>query len=132
MSAEGGASSSRILVVEHDEEMALLLGDLLGGAGYEVVTAATLRQAVELLRSRSVPGLLVVDMGSPCASPVLRALKSMPAARPRCIFLTSLGDRAPTLGAAEAGDGACVVKPFAVDRFLQEVTRSLSVPASIS
>lgn len=55
----------RILVVDDDPVIVRLVKDKLEGAGYEVFTANSGRQALDVLAQRGMPHLAVVDVNMP-------------------------------------------------------------------
>jgi len=65
-SAYGGAGAQppRILIVDDDPNLLVVLADQLRNDGYDIVTARDGREALRLLRS-SWPDLLIVDMMMP-------------------------------------------------------------------
>jgi DNA-binding response OmpR family regulator len=58
-------TQQRILVVDDDPAILRLLGDKLENSGYEVLTAAGGKQALEILSRRGLPHLAIVDINMP-------------------------------------------------------------------
>ncbi|MDA3925976.1 MAG: response regulator [Kiritimatiellae bacterium] len=121
MSAEKQAV--RILVVDDDSDVRLLLGGRLRRNGYEVVAAEDGESAVQIVRQEN-PALILLDLGLPKMDgfDVCRMLKADPATRRIPIIVLSAKsqqtdrDRASALGA----DGY-MAKPFDPGVLLEEI-----------
>jgi DNA-binding response OmpR family regulator len=57
--------SQRILAVDDDPAVLRLVSDKLNRAGFEVLTAASAQQALEVIASRGLPHLAIVDINMP-------------------------------------------------------------------
>ncbi len=55
----------RVLVVDDEEDVRTIVSRLVGARGYEVITAETGKQAVDLLASGTKPDLVVLDVRMP-------------------------------------------------------------------
>jgi CheY-like chemotaxis protein len=102
---------------------------LLRGAGYAVMTVANGREALDYLRNRTAPRLLLVDMAAPdhggwnflhwrAQSPHVTAIPVLVLTPVR----SANGEWATTLGACN-----CLHKPVAADVLLAEVRRCLQL-----
>jgi DNA-binding response OmpR family regulator len=68
-----------VLVVDDDDDHNLVMALSLGALGYEVLTATTLANAREIVRTRSVDALLSdLDLGEATAADLLRSLGTRP------------------------------------------------------
>lgn len=57
--------AQRILIIDDDPAILRLVKDKLEGAGYDVFTAASGQQALELIARRGMPHLAIVDVNMP-------------------------------------------------------------------
>ena len=111
--------SSKVLLVEDDDELRDIVGDILEASGYDVVPGGNGKQAIEYLNSGGeCPSVIVLDLMMPILSgwECLRAIKQddrlslIPV-----IVLTALRrDRLP-------GAAAILKKPFSVADLLDAV-----------
>ena len=130
--------SGRILVVEDDRDVRLLLRLLLEDQGFTVVEAATGPQALEQFRS-SQPSLVLLDVRLPGMSGFevgreLRAKTDVP-----IIMVTAQDDSHDIVAGLEAGADDYVTKPFndkellaRVRAQLRRATRSVRSAASVT
>lgn len=105
-------SRKRILVVDDEEDVQILIRRILADAGYEVDSAGDGEQALERIEERR-PDLVVLDLMMPGLDGwgVLEALRKRPDPPP-VVVVTALADyRAFTRGVRE-GAAAYVCKPF--------------------
>jgi DNA-binding NtrC family response regulator len=115
-----------ILVVEDDDAIAALLFDVLGAAGYRVLTAGTAEDALRILRSFRIQLLITdalrheigADRWSPL-DPILAAAGDAP------IILCSAYDPQDYADYATRGCAAFLAKPFDVDALLALVASLL-------
>jgi diguanylate cyclase (GGDEF)-like protein len=95
VAALGQSASASILLVDDDETTRLLIGSVLGDAGYQVLEAANGAEALELMHSRHVD-CIVTDITMPVMDgyDLCTAVRNDPAhARVQILFLTGLNDR---------------------------------------
>ncbi len=114
----------RILVVEDEALIAMLLEDLLGGLGCKVVgPAANVTQALELAaRERPDAAVLDVNLGKEQVFPVADALQK---AGIPFVFITGYG-QAGLIG-AHSGH-ATIKKPIDCATFASELAAGLTAP----
>jgi two-component system, OmpR family, phosphate regulon response regulator PhoB len=106
--------ADRILVVDDEPDLLELVRINLRQAGYEVETAETGREALELLR-RSPPDLVVLDLMLPTlpGTEVARILRQDEKTRAiPIIMLTARGSEIDRIVGFELGADDYVVKPF--------------------
>jgi two-component system phosphate regulon response regulator PhoB len=106
--------AERILVVDDEPDLLELVRVNLRGAGYEVETAETGRDALELLR-RSPPDLVVLDLMLPDVSgtEICRRMRMEPElAELPIIMLTAKADEVDRVVGLELGADDYVTKPF--------------------
>jgi len=125
MNAEHKAA--KILVVDDDQYVRLLLGARLRKNGYEVVTAEDGEEAVRIV-GQVKPALILLDLGLPKMDgfEVCRTLKSDPET---CgipiIILSAKSQQADRDQASAAGAESYMAKPFNSVAILEEIQHLL-------
>ena len=128
---ENGQEKRRILVVEDDANTRLLLNRLLRSR-YEVETARTGEQALELLKTKPVDLILLdINLGlGGDGEAILKEIRTLPACyMVPVVALTAYalpGDRERFL---DAGFDAYLGKPFSTSRLLEQVEELLAKTA---
>ena len=115
--------TTRILVVDDNEDNRQILIDLLSGAGYEVLEAVTGLDAVTIAM-REVPDLVLMDIQLPGIDghEATRRIKAQPAlARIPVIAVTSYALAGDDRKAADAGCDDYVTKPYSPRALLAKV-----------
>src|SRR6266536_1947826 len=117
-------SKKRILVVDDEQEITLVLRSGLATHGYEVRAAAEGEAALELFQAWT-PDLVVTDLSMPNMNGLklcgqLRAISSVP-----IIVLSVKGDEATKIEALDAGADDYVTKPFGMGELLARVRAAL-------
>ena len=121
----------RVLVVDDQEDIREMARLVLTGAGYEVVTAASGREALKLARAASFD-LMLLDINMPELDgwATLRLLRADEAhdALPVAMFSVKSEVRDKVAGLK---DGAIdyITKPFGVDELASRVSRILAAAA---
>jgi len=110
----------RVLVVEDDDRVARGLVRALLRAGYRVVRAADVTEALDLI-DEQVPDLALVDMGLPDGhgSAVVRRLREQPATG--VLVVTAQDSEAERVVGLRAGADDYVVKPFSLAELLARI-----------
>jgi len=114
----------RILIVEDEEALTLLLRYNLEAAGYDVETAARGDEADTRLKER-VPDLVVLDWMLPGLSGIelCRRLRARPDTRQLpIIMLTARGEESERVRGLSTGADDYIVKPFSVPELLARVS----------
>src|SRR3989441_3503949 len=114
----------RILVVDDEQEITLVLRSGLTKHGYDVRVAGEGEAALELF-SAWVPDLVVTDLSMPNMNGLklcqrLRAISSVP-----IIILSVKGDEATKVEALDTGADDYVTKPFGMGELLARVRAAL-------
>jgi DNA-binding response OmpR family regulator len=127
MGSPGDGRRVRLLVVDDEEDVRLLISRILSEKGYEVIEARNGEDALERLREQPVD-LMVLDLMMPEVDgwEVLRRLRSVPDAPP-VVIVTALGDYAALSRGIREGASAYVIKPF---RFNELIATCQGVLAS--
>src|SRR6187397_2409287 len=118
--------SARILIIEDEEPLTLLLRYNLEAEGYEVDTTARGDEA-EIKLKESTPDLLVLDWMLPGMSGIelCRRLRARPdTERLPIIMLTARGEESERVRGLATGADDYIVKPFSVPELLARI-RSL-------
>jgi CheY-like chemotaxis protein len=110
-----------VLLVEDENELRDIVGDLLEHDGYEVIPASNGKQAIEFLHNaRKLPSVIVLDLMMPIVSgwECLAAIRNEErlASIPVLVVTAARHDRPD-------GVTALLKKPFSIADLLQEVRR---------
>ncbi len=116
---------SRVLIVDDEKMVRWGLKEALTGAGYDVVEAATVADAIKSA-SNEPPDLVLLDYQLPDGSgiEVLKHLKTLAQSVP-AIMITAHASIGGAVEAMKAGAYDYLSKPFEVDDVLQTVERAL-------
>ncbi len=103
-------TGQRVLVIEDDRDVRVLLDSHLRRLGCEVLLASTGEEGLRIAQ-KVLPDVVLVDMVLPGidGSAVIRALRSEPSTRRCYIVVTTVLDEADV---ADAGANATLPKPF--------------------
>jgi len=115
-----------ILVVDDDRDTQDLLREVLGGEGYQVSTAGSAEQALEV-GQHELFDVIISDMRlGPDLNglDVLRAYKSVQP-ESEVILITAFGSMETAIEAVKAGAFDYISKPFEIDEVLLQVGRAL-------
>lgn len=122
------AGSIRVLYVEDDKTLQLIVSQMLGMLGYEVAFADNGRLGVEKARSWK-PDVILMDVRMPVmdGSEATRILRADPDTAQIPIFVLSAYTDAKTRKlCAEAGADGFFAKPPAVDKIDSAIKKALS------
>ena len=111
----------RLLVVDDEPQFLRALATNLRGAGYDVETATTAREAL----AADVPDAVILDLRLPDGSgrdvaAQLRARSDAP-----IIVVSAIGDEEEKIAALDAGADDYVTKPFAIGELLARLRAAL-------
>ncbi len=115
----------RILVVDDDQAIRRLLKDKLEGAGYEVWTAASGGQAIEVIERRGMPHLAIVDINMPGMNGLrfcetVQQFSDLPV-----IMLSAVDEEETIVGSISRYAEDYVTKPFSPRELVARVQRVL-------
>lgn len=119
---------SRLLIVEDDKDISMMLKIYFSGQGYEVDTAERGNTALEKTRS-NLPHLIVLDIMLPDIDgfEVCRILRtSTRTSHVPIIFLTQKDERSDKLAGLELGADDYITKPFDIEELKLRVQRAIS------
>jgi signal transduction histidine kinase/CheY-like chemotaxis protein len=126
--AEQADQTHTVLVVEDDEDIAQLIALQLRREGFEVITTAYGKEAVSLAQTKAVD-LVTLDMMLPdiTGMEVLHQLKANAdtASIPVIIVSVLLPEQT---GEVERGAVDYITKPFAFEKLMQSIRRTLASP----
>ena len=122
---KSGESRPRVLIVDDEAGICLLLQELLNNSGYHCQTASSAEQALEILRQQKFDALI-----SDLRMPGMSGLALLDAARaeyPKMILLLAAGGDDVRTGIEAKKHGAYdyLVKPFRLDAVLTTLRRAL-------
>ncbi len=120
-----GESRPRVLIVDDEAGICLLLKELLDDAGCQCQTASSAEQALEILRQQEFDALI-----SDLRMPGMSGLALLDAARaeyPKMILLLAAGggDVQTGIEATKHGAHDYLVKPFRLDSIVATLQRAL-------
>ncbi len=118
----------KILAVDDENDVLLVVKTALETEGYEVVTAGSGPEALEKLAMQQ-PDLVVLDVMMPGMSgfQVLEKIRANPdSARIPVIMLTGLSDKAKIREALGGGTAYYIIKPFEFQDLLSKVSIALN------
>ncbi|MBI3271668.1 MAG: response regulator [Planctomycetes bacterium] len=117
----------RILVVEDDEDLCIILGTAVRSLGVDTTVVSSGRAVLAAL-AEQIPDLLLLDVMLPDVSgfELLQQLRQIPAyvAVP-VIFLSARSREAEVKNGLALGACAYLVKPFSIEDFLSTIRRHL-------
>ena len=119
----GAASAPRILIVEDESDLSLLLGYNLEAEGY-VVESVERGDEAELRLAENAPGLVILDWMLPGVSglEICRRLRARESTRTLpVIMVTARGEEAERVRGLSVGADDYVVKPFSVPELMARV-----------
>jgi len=116
--------SVRILVAEDEAIIRMDLIEMLQGAGYEVVAAATNGQEAIDLASIHKPDLAILDVKMPVLDGISAAAKVIEIAP--VLMLTAFSQKELVERARDAGVMAYVVKPFTIGDLMPAIEIAMS------
>ncbi len=122
--------AKKLLIVDDEPHMLRITELSLKKAGYEILTARTGREAIELA-ARELPALIVMDVTMPELDGLtaLRQLKSTAAtASIPVIMLTSRGQTVTREEAETSGAVLYLTKPFSPSALAIETRRIIGAP----
>lgn len=121
--------SHKVLVVDDDEEIRVLVRSLLVPAGFEVILAQDGASAMVTARHHD-PDAVVLDLGLPAGDGfmVLRRLRQASATLP-VVVLTGRDDDASRSAALEAGASDYLTKPVDRDQLLASLHKQIYLHA---
>ena len=122
---------ARLLIVDDEVQIRNVLCISLRAAGYEVLQAATGREAIQTCAHKK-PELVLLDLGLPDISghEVIRVLRTR--SQVPIIVLSVRGEDADKVTALDAGANDYVQKPFSTMELLARIRTCLRVNASIA
>jgi DNA-binding NarL/FixJ family response regulator len=127
MKAVGGKDRKRLLLIDDDPNLILLVKDYLEFRGYEVVTADNGKEALNLL-SQNLPDMIVCDIMMPEMDGY--ALIENVRQDPRTswipvLFLSARGQSQDRIKGLNLGADVYMVKPFEPEELVAQVESSL-------
>lgn len=118
---------NRILIVDDAAFMRMMIKDILGKNGFEVVGEAE-NGAVGVEKWKELrPDLTTMDITMPEMDGInaVRAIRQVDASA-RIVMCSAMGQQAMVIDAIQAGAKDFIVKPFQPDRVLEAVRKALS------
>ncbi len=119
---------TKILIAEDEPDIRDLIAFTLRFAGYEVVTAANGKEAVELA-PKEMPDLILMDVRMPIMTgyDACKLFKADPALKHvPVVFLSAKGQESEIQAGLEAGAEEYLLKPFGPSELTESIRRILS------
>ena len=117
-------AGKKILIVDDEPDVLMLLGERLSKAGYDVIKASGGQEAIETAQKES-PDLIVLDIAMPGmdGSEVANALRAHPQTQDiPIIFLTCLFTKQEEKTCGHVlGQNFFIAKPYDVNELLSEI-----------
>jgi CheY-like chemotaxis protein len=115
----------RVLIVDDDPQMRVLLREILSEEGYQILEATDGKQALELIHQQPVD-LLITDRAMPVMDgmELLEKLREEKRAIP-ALVISAYGDEAMWASAIGLGAEDYVLKPFSTESVMRVVKRKL-------
>jgi len=117
---------NKILTVDDAAFMRMMLKDILGNNGYEIVgEASNGREAIEKYAEHQ-PDLVLMDITMPDMDGItsLKEIKKIDS-QAKIIMCSAMGQRTMVVDAIQAGATDFIVKPFKADRVLEAIKKTL-------
>lgn len=116
----------KILIVDDDRDMQVILADLLKLEGYETIVAGDGREAVEAVRA-NMPEMVLLDVRLPGMDglEVLEEIKKI-SKDSMIIMLTGYGDIQDAVRAIKIGAFEYITKPFKEEEFVNKVSEAMA------
>ena len=114
----------KILLVEDDENIRIMVGAMLESAGYQVIETSSCANAITLASSH-VPDLILLDLGLPDkdGTELLKFVRRTDLTP--IIVLSARSDEAEKVKAFDLGANDYITKPFGAAEFLARVRSAL-------
>lgn len=116
---------SKILIVDDDIEIAMLIGDSLSDEGFDVILAHDGRQALDIIYNNLDLSMIILDI----MMPKIDGLEVCKTIRDKVmcpiLFLTAKGRTLDTLLGLEMGADDYITKPFVVEELVARVKAHL-------
>jgi CheY-like chemotaxis protein len=129
-----GACSSRprLLLVDDEEAICEALGEALAEDGFEVVTAANGREALDILRDEPRPSAILLDLMMPVMDgwEFRRAQLNDPLLREIPVLVISASGSSPETLRSQLGEVELIPKPVPYGGLLKAVGRLCGLAAS--
>ncbi len=116
--------SKRVLIVDDAMFMRKMLGDILSGAGYDVVgEAENGKDALKMYRNLQ-PDIVTMDITMPICSGI-EGVQLITAEFPEAVVLmiSAMGQENMVIDAVKSGAKGFIVKPFDKDKILTTIER---------
>lgn len=116
-----------VLIVDDAAFMRMMLKDILGKNGYEIVGEAENGQVAIDKYKELNPDLVTMDITMPEMDGIsaVKKIKAMNA-NARVVMCSAMGQQAMVIDAIQAGARDFIVKPFQADRVLEAIQKALS------
>jgi two-component system KDP operon response regulator KdpE len=118
------AAPLKVLVIDDEPPIRMLLTMGLGTQGYAIIDAPSAKAALDLMSNK--PDLVILDLGLPDMQglDLLRKIRQRQENLP-IIILSSRGDEAAKVAALDLGADDYVTKPFGMDELLARIRTAL-------
>jgi two-component system, OmpR family, KDP operon response regulator KdpE len=116
--------TSSVLVVDSDPEVVRVVGNMLVGGGYEVVTAGEAEAALSIIRAQR-PVLMISDLDMPLVDGIELCRRVRQTSTIPIIIMSGNADGHSEIEALDSGADDYIAKPFSASRLLARVRVAL-------
>lgn len=114
----------KILLVEDDENIRIMVSAMLESAGYQVIEAQNCANAITLVSSH-IPDLILLDLGLPDRDGIELLIHVRKTGLTPIIVLSARSDESEKVKAFDLGANDYITKPFGAAEFLARVRSAL-------
>lgn len=118
----------KILVIEDNEDLRLMLAKLLQMKNFDLLLAENGKQALELVSEAKCPDLILLDLSMPQmdGAEFIKMIKAHPFCSSARVILVSGWDDLANLAKQFGADGF-IRKPIEIDLFFAEIQKQISL-----
>lgn len=124
----GDAVKKTVLLVEDGLELLMLMGDLIESLGFDVLSAKSGTDALELLTAETTCDLLLTDIQMPTGISGFQLVDAVRQHRPNLPVIYMSGDPGLPQQVLGAIPAPVLIKPISVEALSDAIHRALGLP----